>query len=277
MKKPKVSIVIPVYKPEEEVFARLKEMLKRQTINAEVIENWNMPEAKSMNTGIRKAKGEIIITLAQDCVPEDEFWLEKLIKPLENKKIVGTISDLHLLKEYWEKYDFLTRIFSLPDRKDKKNGMDMRACAFRKKDLTETGLFNEDPKMIGFDGDLYIKLSSRGKFVRANVRVFHLHHQKSFKEILKKISIYSEGNGKFVKNGGLDVFSKWIRIIKSLPFFGMIILIWGFPFKKYFYLFPLNLFIAAPLIHISNIIGFWNGFFFDKESIRNLEVLKKEN
>ena len=37
-KKPTVSIVIPVYKPEEDVLKKIKEMLKKQTIEAEVID-----------------------------------------------------------------------------------------------------------------------------------------------------------------------------------------------------------------------------------------------
>ena len=66
-----------------------------------------MPEARSMNTGIKKSKGDIIVTLSQDCVHEDKFWLEKLIKPLENKEVVATVSDLHIIEGYWKKRDFL--------------------------------------------------------------------------------------------------------------------------------------------------------------------------
>jgi glycosyltransferase involved in cell wall biosynthesis len=275
MKSPKISVVIPVYKPEEKVFKKLKEMLKKQTLKAEIIENWNMPEAKSMNTGIKKARGEIIITLAQDCIPEDEFWMEKLVKPLEDKNIVGTSSDLHLLESYWKKYNFLTRLCTISDREDKKTGMDMRACAFRRKDLIDVGLITEDPKVIGIDGDIYLKLSKKGKFIHPNVRIFHLHKQKNFSDVIKKIYIYSEGSGKWVKHGGSYVFDTWIRIIKAFPFFGIVPIIWNFPFKKYFYLFLPYLIFTVPSIHVANVAGFWKGFLFDKESIRNLQVLKK--
>lgn len=274
MKQPEISIVIPVYKPEKRVFERVKEMLKKQTIPSEIVETWDMPEAKSMNVGIRQAKGNIIITLPQDCVPENEFWLEKLIKPLKNKKNVGVVSDLHLPEEYWKGYDFLTRIFTISDRKDKKPGMDMRGTAFRKEDLIQIGLIDEDPKIIGIDGDVYTKLSIRGKFVRANVRILHLHNQKNFKEVIKKVYTYSEGNGKFVKGGEMNLFNIWVRIMKATPLFGAIFFIYGFPFKKYFYLFPIYLIIGIPLLHFVNVVGFWKGFFLDKESMRNLEVLK---
>ena len=69
MDNPKVSVVIPVYKPKMAVFNRLKEMLGKQTIPVEIIEKWNNPEAVSMNLGIKEAEGEIIVILAQDCIP----------------------------------------------------------------------------------------------------------------------------------------------------------------------------------------------------------------
>ena len=276
MKKPKVSIVIPVYKPEEEVFERLKEMLKKQTIKAEIIENWNMPEAKSMNTGIKKAKGEIIVTLAQDCIPENKYWLEKLIKPLKDKNIMATISDLYLPEWYWKKYSFLTRIFTISDRKDKKNGMDARACAYRKKDLIEVGLFNENPKVIGIDADLAVKLESKGKFFRPEIKVFHLHKSENSKDVIKKMYTYSEGNGKLIRQVGWDLgmVGFGIRILKVIPIFGIFLSLFRFPYKRYFYLFPIYLLIAIPVIHIINLFGFWKGFLFDKDNARNLEVLK---
>lgn len=277
MKKTKVSIVIPVYQPEKEVFEKLKKMLKKQTIKAEIIENWNMPEAKSMNTGIKKAKGEIVVILAQDCVPEDKFWLEKLIKPLEDKGIIATISDLHLPEWYWKKYSFWTRIFTLSDRKDKKNGMDVRACAYRKKDLMNIGLFDENPKVIGFDVQTTVKLGSKGEIMRANVRVLHLHKSENLMDVIKKIFLYSEGNGKVIKEFGMKLGGAnfWIRVLKIVPLLGMAVSLIRFPYRKYFYLFPIYWVIAIPTIHITNMLGFWKGFLFDKESAKNLELKEK--
>ena len=107
MKTPKISIVIYLYKPEKEIYELVKEMLKKQTIKAEIIESWNMPEAQSINTGIRRAKGEIIVVLAQDCVPENEFWLEKLVKPLENKNVSATNHTISLFKSPQERDFFM--------------------------------------------------------------------------------------------------------------------------------------------------------------------------
>jgi len=278
MKKPQVSIVMPIYKPEKEVLEKIRDMLKKQTIKAEVVENWNMPEAKSTNTGIKKARGEVVVTLSADCVPENEFWLEKLIKPLENKEVSATISDLHLPEEYWKKYPFLTRIFTLSDRKDKKNGLDARACAYRKKDLMDVGLFDEDPKVIGIDVDLAVKLETKGKFVRPNIKVLHLHKSENFRDVIKKMYIYSEGNGKAVRqfNEKLGKRGLWIRIVKAIPFLGMALSFIRYPYKKYFHLFPLYLILVVPSIHILTLAGFWKGFFMDKESVRNILPIKTD-
>ncbi len=44
----------------------------------------------SLNTGIRASSGEYIVCLSGHCIPVNEFWLEKLVKALEeNKKYAG--------------------------------------------------------------------------------------------------------------------------------------------------------------------------------------------
>lgn len=260
MKNPKVSIVIPIFEPEKEVFEKLKEMLKRQTVKAEVVENWNMPEAKSMNTGIKKAKGEIIVILEQDCVPENETWLEKLIAPLENKNIAATGSYLLLSEERWKKYPLLLRLLIIKELKKEYPDMDIRACAYRKKDLIEVGLINEDVK-AGADTDLYMKLKKRGEIVNAEVGVFHLHNQKSFRHALMRLYSYSEGNGKMVRKYKSRIYSFWVRILRALPLFGLILIVYGFPFKKYSHLFPAYMATAALSNHLVNVVGFWRGFF----------------
>lgn len=276
-----VSVVIPVYKPEKEVFERVKDMLKKQTIKAEIIENWNMPEAKSMNTGIKKARGDIIVILAQDCVPEDKFWLEKLVLPLKDKNVVATASDLILPEDYWKKNKFMVRMVTITERNTQHPAMDMRACAYRKSDLIDVGLISENPKIIGIEVDLNIKLKERGKVVRANAGVFHLHKQNSFKNVITRLYTYSEGNGKVVRKYsriirefGEKIGGFWLRILRAIPFFGLMSIIYRFPFRKYFYFFPIYMILVVPSIHIANIFGFWKGFLFDKVSKRNTEVLK---
>ena len=152
IEKPKVSVVIPVYKPEKEVFNKLKEILKKQTIPVEIIEKWNNPEAVSINLGIKEAKGEFIIILAQDCVPENEFFVEKIIKPFKDPNVSAVVSDLLLPESDWKKRPFLIRIFTINDLKLRKPSMNLSSCAYRKKDLVEkTGYLREDVSAVDVD------------------------------------------------------------------------------------------------------------------------------
>lgn len=276
VKTPKVSIVIPVYKPDKDVFKKLKDALKKQTIKTEVIENWNMPEAKSMNTGIKKAKGEIVVTLAQDCVPTNNYWLEKLIKPLENKEIIATVSDLHLPKKYWKKYPFLTRILTLNERNIQHPGMDARACAYRKKDLIKAGMFNEDPNTIAIEKNLCVNLKKMGKIFYPNCAVYHLHPLNNKRKI-QLIKNYAEGNGKTIKIYGINDGDFCLKLLRAIPFLGFAPMFYRFPFKKHLTLLPIYIFFS-PIQHVLWVLYFWKGFFFSgKESQRNLEVLKENN
>ncbi len=277
MRKQKISVVIPVYKPEEKILRKIVEVLKKQTVKAEIIENWNMPEAKSMNAGIKKANGDIIVTLDQDCLPENEFWLERLVTPLlVDKKISATVSDLYLPEWYWKKYPFFTRILTINERVVKQPGMDARGCAYRKKDLLKTRLFNEDPKVISIESNVYEDLKKLGKIVHPQCKIYHLHPLNNSKK-MKLDYNYAMSNGKVLRTVGLKDRIFWRRILRAIPLIGFFSLIFRFPFRKYFYLFPIYL-ILIPIQHVNWIYGFWKGFFlFDKESQRNLEVLKPEN
>jgi len=272
----KVSIIIPVYKPDLSVFKKVKAMIKKQTIESEIIEMWNNPEAVSMNKGIKKANGRIVVTLAQDCVPHDKYWLEKLVKPLENKNVIGSVSDLYVPKEYWKNYPFLTKILTINERTIRRPTMDARACAFRKKDIIMIGMFNENPKTIAIDGDLKERLEKKGEIIHPNVIVDHLHPLDNSRK-LKLDFRYAEANGKLLK-AKMVKKEIWKRLLRATPLFGMLPIIYVFPWRKFrecwFWFFP-YLF-SMPLQNIIYFIGFWKGFLLDKESMRNKEVLNEK-
>tara|TARA_Y100000310_G_C20618582_1_gene781996 strand:+ start:32 stop:877 length:846 start_codon:yes stop_codon:yes gene_type:complete len=273
--KPKVSVVIPVYKPNEKIFSKVKEMIKNQTIKIELIEVWNNPEAVSMNKGIKKAKGDIVITLAQDCVPQNKYWIEKLIKPLENKNIAISVSDLNLPEEFWDKeYSFLTKILSINELGVRRPPMDARACAYRKKELVELGMFNEDPKTIAIDSDLYVKFKKIGKIAHPGCVVDHLHSLTNSQKI-RMFYNYSGANGKLIRLYKGSVSNPHLRILRSIPILGLLPIFYVFPYRKLRHLVYLPLYtLLAPFQHLIELYGFWEGFFFNKESMRNKEVLQ---
>ena len=44
---------------------------------------------KAINDGIRASKGEYIVCISAHCIPTDKTWLENLMSPLSDEKIVG--------------------------------------------------------------------------------------------------------------------------------------------------------------------------------------------
>ena len=275
MNKKNVSVVIPVYKPEKEIFNRLKRVLKNQTIPVEIIEKWNNTEAVSMNLGIKEAKGDIIVILAQDCVPADKNYIEKIIKPLENPDVSAVVSDLLLEKKYWEKRPFFIRMFSIHDLKIKKPRMNLSSCAYRKKDLEKIGLINE--KVSAIDLDFVFKIKKIGKIERGNVIVYHLHNYKNYYKMLNTFYSYSKFNGISIKNKETRSWGFYKKIVRATPFLGFASIYYRYPLRKYFYLLPLHFFTAGIIEHIINVFGFWQGFVIgEDEGSRNKEVLNEK-
>ena len=273
-KRPIASVVIPVYKPEEEVFNKLRDALKKQTISVEVIEKWNNPEAVSINLGIKEAKGEFVIILAQDCVPENEYFIEKIIKPLEKKEVVVVLSDLLLPEYQWKKRPFFVRMFTIGDLKIRKPEMNLTTCAYRKRDLERIGYIDENVSAI--DVDFSIKIRKLGRIERGNVIVYHMHPHYIYKKMLKTFYSYSKFNGITVRNHSIYLSGFIKRIVRATPILGFGSIYFRYPWRK-FYLFPLHFFTAGVIEHAVNVIGFWHGFFFGDTDggSRNKEVLSE--
>ena len=58
-----------------------------------------------------------------------------------------------------------------------------------------------------------------------------------------------------------------MRIVRALPIFGLMSIIYRFPLKKYYYLLPIYMVTVAPAIHVANVFGFWKGLFRKKENL----------
>jgi hypothetical protein len=153
--------------------------------------------------------------------------------------------------------------------------MDARACAYRKKDLVKIGMFNENPKTIAIDGDLKKRLLQIGKIAHPGVAVDHLHPLTDERKI-KMIYNYAEANGKLIR-AGFKKSNSWLSWIRAIPIIGMLPIIYVFPYKRLdcWHYFPLYL-ALTPFQHVIELYGFWKGFLFNKESMRNKEVLEEK-
>lgn len=160
--KEKVSIVLPKYKPNRKLLNNLRRYLKKHALGCEIVEIEGVDGlANAYNQGIKKAKGEIIITIHQDCLPLEKDSIKKLIKPFENPKVVMTFS--------WIKDCETNRKYSpLPP--------DGKFVAFRKKILEEVGLFDEKIFFTGGeDVDIWLKLKKKGEIIRVETEIAHFH------------------------------------------------------------------------------------------------------
>jgi biofilm PGA synthesis N-glycosyltransferase PgaC len=116
MKEPSVSIIIPAHNEEKTIGAVIISLLKQKYDKKEIIvvndgsidrtediinnfptvkkinNHRNLGLAKSMNNGIKEAKGQIVIVLHADCIPKDNFWVKKMIEPFTDSSVGAVIS-----------------------------------------------------------------------------------------------------------------------------------------------------------------------------------------
>ena len=199
MKKNNISIVIPKYKPNKEIFKKLKIYLKENAKGCEIIEIPGLNGlANAYNKGIKKSKGEIIITLHQDCIPLEKNSLKKLVKPFEDKKVVISCSWILEKGERKKYYPFI------PDGK---------FTAYRKSSLKKVGLFDAKKFFVGGeDVDIYLKLKNSGKFIRVETGVLHVHPGYKTKKSLEKIKQNGNINGALFRVWGFK-YPKWFKAI----------------------------------------------------------------
>jgi len=199
MNKKDISIIIPKYKPKKEVFDKLKRYLKENTKGMEVIEIEGLRGlANAYNQGIKKSKGDIVITIHQDCIPIGKDAIEKLVKPFEDKEVVLSYSwvmEEDIKKKY---YPFA------PDGK---------FTVYRKSALKEVGLFDEKTFVIGGeDVDIYLKLKKKGKIKKVDTGLLHIHPGYKTNKTKEKIKQNGSMNGSLFRVWGFK-YSKWFKAL----------------------------------------------------------------
>jgi len=256
----KIPIVIPVYKPDPEVYSRVREMLAKQTVKNEVNEITGFTEAAGMNHGIKNAKGEIVVTMNQDCIPEDEHWLERLLKPFQDKEVITSVSDTVVMPyELWSKADPVSRALTIKEQRTIRSALDARGCAYRKEVIIKAGLFSENPNLGGIDDDIYYKMKKHGKISYPGCKIYHWHTFTGTERLQLEYK-YAQGSGAVVKLLGTNQEGLWKSVIKATPFLGLIGILRVFPVKRAPTLFLLYL-ALSPLVHTIYVMGFWKGFF----------------
>ena len=158
-----VSIIMPLFNPDEETLKEVLESLKKQNFEGKkeiILTEDGIGLADNINKGIRKATHELVITLHQDCIPASKEWLNMLLSPFKESSVVAACSDV---------YDIESGNTYTP-------ALDEKGCAYRKNILLDIGLFDNKTFLnSGEDWDIYMKLLKKGKIVYPGCIVNHNH------------------------------------------------------------------------------------------------------
>lgn len=212
----KVSVIIPVTreklarKAEESVLAQDYPGLEIVKVKAK-----GLNPAEARNKGARKTKGEILIFLDDDCLPQ-KGWVEENIKALEDDKI-GAVGGMIRGKSnayFARSLDFANFTFAQSTKR-----LEMPVCAaslaIKKEVFQKARGFNEKMR-IGEDTDLCMRLKRLGHktVYEPKIKVFHNHGRETLKELL----VYQYNNGR-VK--GLTIENRypdnlWFLFLKKI-------------------------------------------------------------
>jgi len=216
----KVSVVIPAYDEEKNIGRCIKSVLKQRYEELEVIvvddastdktvkiaknlgvkilsNKKNLGLAKSLNRGIKAAKGKIAITLHTDCELIGRDWITKIVSSFDDTDVAAVtgnrIFDIDPNASLLEKINlyFAGAYATVNSNKIIKSDiLANKFDAYRKSALKEVNYFNERFKVSGEDIDLCCKLRNKGKNLLLNpkckVKMHLSSHQMGFLKNLKK-------------------------------------------------------------------------------------------
>lgn len=244
----------------------IKILRKSKNIHIKIIKaNPSISFAASMNIGIKVCSNKFVIILQQDCIPSKNNWLEKLILPLE-RGYIASVSDVELPESLWNKFDAVSKILSIKERRVITPLLDEKACSYKKDMLEKVDFFDEKNfKTAGEDFDMYTKLSQLGKIAYPHTKITH-HHSYNWKSRLKKEYQLSNGFGALVRIYGRKMPRWYAGFIKAIPIIGYPLFFKGIKPKE---LGLLSL-VALPLLLLVNFIysyGFWKGFFNGRQTV----------
>jgi GT2 family glycosyltransferase len=253
----KVSVVIPAYAASKTI-AKVLSALRNQTYkNYEVIviddaphkpcldvvkkfkfvkyypNSHNLGFAKTVNLGIRKSKGSIVIILHDDCIPQGKDWIKSLVKPLTDKNVA--ICSSQVILDY-ENMDWLNQsfayVYGLGSPKAQEGGVveithaGAKCDAFKKETIAKFGGYDETFLSANEDTDLSNKIRERGyKIVMAlNAKTVHIfsetERQSDLRTHFKKaLQIANQAFHTFVRWGvryNFDMALFWIYSLLTL-------------------------------------------------------------
>jgi GT2 family glycosyltransferase len=248
-KNPFVSIIIPVFNGGKILKECISMALKQDYKNKEIIvvddfsnmetknilskinkikliENEkNLGSAASLNKGIKKAKGEYIVTLLQDCIPYSTSWLRELVNLAKEKEIVAIASRVKNDNKTWDSQDEIIKSITKNKKGFYSPSLDEKGCLYKKRYLIRVGLFDDKNfKFAGEDVDMYYKLSEKGKVLN-NIKQYVIHkHFFTLEKLIWTKSIYGYSTGQLFKKYGkkLENWFNGVILMNIFPLWGIL-------------------------------------------------------
>lgn len=238
----RVSIIMPVYNGKTTLQKTLESLLHQSEYFQELIiiddassdesaqiirnlihgkENFHLIQnekniglAKSYNIGIRKSRGDLIVTMHQDIVLTKNA-LGDLTEPFKDIGVVAAgHADIHPIG-LWKKYNFWQKCFFARFRNRKDIGINGQFDCFRKSALERVGLFDEKNfRTAGEDADVVYNLRKIGKVAGSAAKTIHLHKidpNFSWQDIVRKQAQYSEAQGALLRRGRIGKIIIFVR------------------------------------------------------------------
>lgn len=182
--------------------------------------------AAARNSGIRGARGAIIVFTDDDCVVPPN-WLKNLVGPLLINRKLGGVGGIDELPKYVKSAPRIIKEVSPYMSQFKgKNIISPGGynCAYRKKVLEEVGLFDES-LITCEDKDINYRILSKGyKFFFEPKAIVYHNPRLTIKKYYRQMYRYGIGSYQFHKKHGL-IPPLWIL----LPFFCFVLTIFSVP------------------------------------------------
>lgn len=173
----------------------------------------------SYNDGIRHSVAQLIVTVHSDVVMKSNEDLKKLIEPFcedHASHIVATYHSVIHPYPIWQKYNFWQKCFFSRLVRKKFYGLDGKFDCFRRNVLEEIGLFDSvNFFRAGEDGDIICKLKKRGRLVKTEAEIIHLHSMDpnfNIKSLIYKQAQYSEAQGALLRRYGFSKIGEFLRV-----------------------------------------------------------------
>ncbi|MBB5336890.1 glycosyltransferase [Pectinatus brassicae] len=222
----KISIIIPTLNAEKEIDTILKALLNQTIIPDEIIiidsssidntreicENIdrvkfiNIPRdefdhGKTRTVAAKQAIGDYLLFMTQDAIPADKYYIENLIKPLQQKDI-PMVSGRQYPREDTRYTEKLTRYFNYPEQDFVRSKKDIHqygiktffvsdvCSAYRRKEYEEVGGFPY-PIPVGEDMIMAAKLIYAGYSIAyaAEAKVIHSHNYTLWQQLSRNFDV----------------------------------------------------------------------------------------